>query len=158
MRMQLPEAHFVPFLRWAVAGSLPGWQKSGVLGQCTQGLFRPHPPYSRNTACLEFVSSSSDHQQSTSAQAAGGSQHPTCSYGKKWAMGENRMRCFPEQTRIAAELGYPKRVTLSRMQLPEASFVPFLRWALDGLLPSWRKVGWWGQCTQGLFRPHPPSP
>ena len=27
------------------------------------------------------------------------------------------------------------------MQLPEASFVPFLRWALGGSLPSWRNVG-----------------
>ena len=34
----------------------------------------------------------------------------------------------------------------------------FLRCALAGSLPSWRKLGWWGTCTQGLFRPHPPSP
>ena len=27
------------------------------------------------------------------------------------------------------------------MQLPEASFVPFLRWALAGSLPSWQRVG-----------------
>ena len=40
------------------------------------------------------------------------------------------MRCFPEQTRIGAELGFPRRVSLSQMLLPEASFVPFLRWDL----------------------------
>ena len=27
------------------------------------------------------------------------------------------------------------------MQLPEASFVPFLRWALAGFLPNWQNVG-----------------
>ena len=80
------------------------------------------------------------------------------------ALGEHRSRrktgkrCFPEQTRTGAELGFPRRVSLSRRQLPEASFVPFLRWALGGSLPSWRSVGYWGQCTQDLFRPHPPSP
>ena len=39
---------------------------------------------------------------------------------------------------MGAELGFPRRVSLSRMQLPEASFVPFLRWALGGSLPSWQ--------------------
>ena len=27
------------------------------------------------------------------------------------------------------------------MQVPEASFVPFLRWALAGFLPNWQNVG-----------------
>ena len=105
-----------------------------------------------------MVSSSSDALQSTSAQRAGSSPEPPCSYGEQWASGETRKRCIPEQTRIWAELGFARRVSLSPMQLPEASFVPFLRWDLGGSLPTWRRLGWWGQCTQGLFRPHPPSP
>jgi len=72
--------------------------------------------------------------------------------------GETGKRCFPEQTCIGAEFGFPRRVALSRMQLPETSFLPFLRWALSVSLPVWRKLGLWGQCTQGLFKPHPPSP
>ena len=39
--MQLPEASFVPFLRWALAGSLPSWQSVGYLGHCTQGFSGP---------------------------------------------------------------------------------------------------------------------
>ena len=105
-----------------------------------------------------MFSSSSDDLQSTSAQGAGGSPDPPCSYGEQWARGETRKRCFPQQTRIGAELGFPRRVSLSQMQQPEASFVPFLRWALGGCLPSCRKLGWWGQCTPGLFRPDPQSP
>src|SRR5512147_1038439 len=73
-------------------------------------------------------------------------------------MGETGKHCFPEQRRIGAELGFPRRVALSQMKLPEPSFVPFLRWALAGSLPSWRNVGCWGRCTQGLFWPLPPSP
>ena len=105
-----------------------------------------------------MVSCSSDSLQRTSAHGAGGSPDPPYSYGEQWARGETRKRCFPEQTRIGAELDFPRRVSLSRMQLPEASFVPFLRWSLGGSLPIWQKVGWWGQCTQGLFRPHPLLP
>ena len=135
-RRQLPEARFVPFLRWALGGSLPSWRNVGFWGQCTQGLFRPHPPSPLRRAGLELLSSSSDHQESTSAQGAGGSPDPPCSYGEQWARGETRKRCFPEQTRIGAELGFPRRVSLSRVQLPEAGFVPFLRWDLAGSLPT----------------------
>ena len=136
----------------------PYLAKAGSCGQSTQGLFRPTPPSPQRRAHLEFVSSSSDALQSTSAQRAGGSPEPPCSYGEQWARGETRKRCFPEQTRIGAELGFPRRVSLSRKQLPEASFVPFLTSTLAGSLPRWQSVGCWGQCTQGLFRPHPPSP
>ena len=87
-----------------------------------------------------MVSSSSDDLQSTSAQRAGGSPEPPCSYGEQWARRETRKRCFPEQTRIGAELGFPRRVALSQMQLPEASFGPVLRWALSG--PSRDGKGW----------------
>ena len=138
--------------------SLPSWQNVGWFGQFTQGLFRPHPPSPQRRARLELVSTSSDHQQSSSAQGAGGSPEPLCSCGKHRPRGETRKRCFPEQTRIGAELGFPRRVPLSGMHLPEASFVPFLRWALAGSPHSWQMVGCWGQCTQSLFRPHPPSP
>ena len=136
----------------------PYLAKAGSCGQSTQGLFRPNPPSPQRRAHLELVSSSSDDLQSTSAQGAGGYPELPCSYRKQWARGETRKRCFPEHTRIGAELGFQRRVSLSRMQLPEASFVPFLRWALDGSLPTCRNVGWWGHCKQGLFRPHPPSP
>ena len=79
-----------------------------------------------------MVSSSSDALQSTSAQRARGSPEHPCSYGEQWARGETRKRCLPEQRRIGPELGFPRKVSLSQMKRPEASFVPFLRWALRG--------------------------
>ena len=74
------------------------------------------------------------HRPPAKHQCTGSRRHPRPSlfYGKQWARGETRKRCFPEPRRIGAELGFPRRVSLLRMQLPEASFVPFLRWALVG--------------------------
>ena len=105
-----------------------------------------------------MVTCYSDDLQTTSVHGAAGSPDTPSSYGKHWARGETRKRCFPEQTRIGAELRFPRRVALSQMKLPEPSFAPFLRWALAGSLPTCRKVRWWGPCTQGLFRPHHLSP
>ena len=79
---------------------------------------------------------------------------PSSAEGQHRPRGETGKRCFAEQTGTGAELAFPRRVSLSRRQLPEARFVPFLRWALGGSLPSRRRVGCWGHCTQGLFRPH----
>ena len=84
---------------------------------------------------MEVVSSSSDPRPSTGAQGAGGSPDTPR------PRGETGKRCFAAQTRTGAELAFPRRVSLSRRQLPEASFVPFLRWALGGSLPSRR--GWY---------------
>ena len=144
----------MPFLRWALGVSLPSWQKVGWWGQCPQGLFRPHPPSPQRRARLELVSSSSDDLQSTSAQGAGGSPDPPCSYGKQRPRGETRKRCFPELTSFGAELGFPRRVSILRRQLPEAGFVPFLKWALCGSLPSWRRVACGGLFTQSIFWHH----
>ena len=95
---------------------------------------------------------------STSAQGAGGSPDRSCSCGKQRHRGETRKRCFPVQTRTGTELGFPRRVLLWRMQFSEACFVPILRWAPAGALPSCQRVGCCGQCTQGFFMLHPPSP
>ena len=143
----------MPFLRWALGASLDSSRSVGCWGQCTQGLFRPHPPSPRRRARLELVSSSGDHQHSTGAQGGGGSPDPPRTYGEHRAKGVTGKRCFPELTLTGAELSFPRRVSLSRRQLPEIRFVQFLRWALGGFLPSWRRVGSWGQYTQGLFTP-----
>ena len=88
-----------------------------------------------------LLSSSSDSHPSTGAQGAGGSPDPPRPKGEHRPRGETGKRCFAEQTRIGAELGFPRRVSLSRKQLPEASFVPFLRSTLAGTLPLWQSVG-----------------
>ena len=43
------------------------------------------------------------------------------------------------------------------MQLPEASCVPFVRWALGADSPSWPREDCWGEGTQGIFRLNHPA-
>ena len=78
---------------------------------------------------MEVVSSSGDPRPNTVAQGAGGSPDPPRPKGEPRPRGKTGKHCFAEQTRSGAVLAIPRRVSLSRRQLPEASFVPFLRWA-----------------------------
>ena len=96
---------------------------------------------------MEVVSSSGGPRPSTGAQGARSSPDPPRPKGEHRPRGEIGKRCFAEQTRTGAELAFPRRVSLLRRQLPEARFVPFLRWALGGSLPLRRRVGCCGQCT-----------
>jgi len=155
--MQHPEASFVPFLRWALAGSLPSWQRVGWWGiahKAFSGPIRLLPEVEDLWSwfpCLAMPFKAQVHTEQEEAQSSLFLWRAKC-------RGETRMRYFPEPTRIGAELGFRRSVSLSRMQLLEAIFVPFLRWALPGSLPNLQRVVCWGQCTKGLFRPHPPSP
>ena len=67
--MQLPEAWFVPCLRWALSGSLPSW-RSGVDGACAkQPFYCPisHLPEGEHVwSCFQAVE--------TTRQAAGPTQ------------------------------------------------------------------------------------
>ena len=49
---------------------------------------------------------------------------PALPYGERRAGGENGLRCFPEPRRLGLLVCCPRRVSLCRMQLPEARFGP----------------------------------
>ena len=55
---------------------------------------------------------------------------PSVPSGDQRARGEKGKRGFAEQRRMAAEVCSPRRVYLSRMQLPEWSFELWVRWGL----------------------------
>ena len=129
-----------------------------MLGTVHTRPFQAPSTFSPKESPFGVASQSGDPRPSTGAQGAGGSPDPPRPKGEHRPRDETGKRCFAEQTRSGAVLAIPRRVSLWRRQLPEARFVPFLRWALGVSLPSWRNMGCWGQCTQGLFWPHPPSP
>ena len=52
----------------------------------------------------------------------------------------------------------PRRVSLCRMQLPEARFGPSLRRGLGAERPSWLRVHGCGLGAEGLCAPNPASP
>ena len=156
--MQLPEASFVPFLRWALGGSLPTWRKRGAVARAHKAFSGPIPllPEVEQVwswfPALALTCKAPVHREQEAAQTLLVPM-ATRDLGEK-----PESTAFLSKHAFGAELGFPRRVSLWRMQLPEASFVPFLRWALAGSLPRWQRMGCWGHCTQGLFRPHPPSP
>ena len=68
------------------------------------------------------------------------------------------MRCFPEPRRVGAVVGCPRRLSLCRMQLPEASFGPSVRRGLGDQRPSWLRGHGCGVDPKGLRVPNPASP
>ena len=61
---------------------------------------------------------------------------PSLPSGDQRVRGEKGKRGFAEQRRIAAVVCSPRRVYLSRMQLPEWSFELWVTWGLGADLPS----------------------
>ena len=112
----------------------------------------------RRRTRLELGSGCGEQPASSSAHGVRGSPDPPWPYGEHRSRGELGKRCIPDQRRIGAEVCSPSTVSVRRMQLPEASLVPFRRSALGGSLPSWLSVGCWGQCKQGVFMPNHHSP
>ena len=68
------------------------------------------------------------------------------------------MRCFPEPRRLGVVVCCPRRVSLCRMQLPEARFGPSVRRGLGAERQSWLRGHGWGLGAQGLRAPNPVSP
>ena len=68
------------------------------------------------------------------------------------------MRCFPEPRRLRDVVCCWKRVSLCRMQLPEARFGPSLRRGLGAERPCWLMVHGRGLGEEGLSTPNPACP
>ena len=82
-------------------------------------------------------------------QGPGSQRQPKTSlaYADERARAEKGKRCFAEQRRIGAVVCSPRRVYLSRMQVSEPPFEPWVRWVLCVELPNWLR--WFeASCTQ----------
>ncbi len=76
---------------------------------------------------LESISSSVDHQPSSSTHGARGSPDPHWPYVEHRATGEIGQRRFPEETYLRTEVCVLNTDSVFRMQLLEARFGPFRR-------------------------------
>ena len=98
----------------------------------------------------------------TPSKAAGprepGQPRPGSPYGEQRAGGENGLRCFLDPRRIGAVVCCPRRVSLCRMQLPEASFGPSDRRCLGTERTCWLRWQGWGLVAEGRREPNPASP
>ena len=86
------------------------------------------------------------------------SPSPGLPSGERGAGGENGLRCFPEPRRVGAVVCCPRRLSLCRMQLPEARFGPLVRRDLGAERPSWLRGHGWGLGAEGLRAPNHASP
>ena len=87
-----------------------------------------------------------------------GQPRPTLPSGEQRAGGENGLRCFPEPRRVGAVVCCPRRLSLCRMQRPEARFGRSVRRGLGDERPSWLKGHGCGLGPEGLRVPNPASP
>ena len=98
----------------------------------------------------------------TPSKAAGprepGQPSPGSPNGERWAGGENGLRCFLDPRRVGAVVCCPRRVSLYRMQLPEARLGPSVRRSLGAERPRWLRGHGWGLGSEGLRAPNPASP
>ena len=98
----------------------------------------------------------------TPSKAAGprepGQPSPGSPYGEQIAGGENGLRCFLHPRRVGAVVCCRRRVSLCRMQLPEARLGPSVRRGLGAVRPIWLRGHGWGLGTEGLRARNPASP
>ena len=78
---------------------------------------------------------------------------PALPDGERMAGVENGLRCFPEPRPLGAVVSCLKRVSLCRMQLPEARFGSPLRRGLGTERPSWLRGHDWCLGAEAFARP-----
>ena len=156
-RMQLPEARFGPLLRRGLSTDQRSWLRGYGLGLGAEGLRTTNPASPRRRNHVECVSGAGEPSKQ---QGPGSQGQPSLAlpYGERRAWGEGSFRCFPEPRRVGAVVFCLKRVSLCRMQLPEARFGSPLRWGLGTERLSWLRGHGWGLGAEGLLAPNPAYP
>ena len=118
-RMQLPAWSLERSLRCGLGSELPSWLQGDCRDLHPEGIFLPTPASPRRRTCLEWISRSGEHQQSSKAQGARGSPDPIWPMETQWLGVEKGQRCSAEQRCICTAVCSPRRVDVSRMQLSE---------------------------------------
>ena len=83
---------------------------------------------------------------------------PRIALWRAQGLGEKGLHCFPEPRRVGGVVCCRRRVSLCRMQLPEARFGPSVRQGLGAERPSWLLGHGWDLGPKGLRAPNPASP
>ena len=154
--MQLPEARFGPSVRRGLADERPSRLRVHGCGLGPEGLGAPNPASPPRRTRREWVSGTGDPQQAVGSREPG-ADPPRCALGERRPGGENGLRCFPEPRRVGA-VCCTRRLSLCRMQLPEARFWPSVRRGLGAERPSCVRGHDWGLGAEGLHAPNPASP
>ena len=146
-------------LLWDGASALSGRAGSGCMaGAWAQKAFvrpilLPHEeePVGSGIRAPETPSKSAGPREPGAAQ-------PRFAVWRAQGRGEKGLRCFPEPRRLRDVVCCWKRVSLCRMQLPEARFGPSLRWGLGNVRPCWLRGHGRGLGEEGHSTPNPTCP
>ena len=114
-----------------------------------------HSPRRRTRG--EWVSGTGDPQQSSRAQGAWAAR-PRFALWRAGGRGKNGLRCFLDPRRVGAVVCCPRRVSLCRMQFPEARYVLSLRRGLGAERPSWLRGHGWDLGAEAFRAPNPAFP
>ena len=129
-RMQLPEARFDLPLRRGLGTEGQSWLRGHGCGLGAEGLRAPNPASPRMRTPVECDLGARNPQQSSRAQGSRGSPAQLRPMESAGPGGENGLHCFPEPRRVGGVVCCPRRVSLCRMQLPEAPLGPSVRGGL----------------------------
>ena len=157
-RMQFPEARYVPSLRRGLGAERPSWIRGHGRDLGAEGLRAPNPVSPPRSTHGQCDSGAGNPQQSSWAQGSRCSPAPHRPMESAGPGGENGLHCFPEPRRVGGVVCCPRRVSLCRMQLPEARHGPSLRRGLGAERPSWLRGHGWGLGAEALRAPNPTSP
>ena len=156
-RMQFPEARYVPSLRRGLGAERPSWIRGHGRDLGAEGLRAPNPVSPPRSTHGQCDSGARNPQQSSWAQGSRCSPAPHRPMESAGPGGENGLHCFPEPRRVGGVVCCPRRVSLCRMQLPEARHGLSLRRGLGGERLNWLRGHGWGLGAEGLHAPNPTS-
>ena len=157
-RMQFPEARYVPSLRRGLGAERPSWIRGHGRDLGAEGLRAPNPVSPPRSTHGQCDSGAGNPQQSSWAQGSRCSPAPHRPMESAGPGGENGLHCFPEPRRVGGVVCCPRRVSLCRMQLPEARHGLSLRRGLGGERLNWLRGHGWGLGAEAFRAPNPAFP
>ena len=154
--MQLPEARFGPSVRRGLADERPSRLRVHGCGLGPEGLGAPNPASPPRRTRREWVSGIGDPQQICRAHGARSSPAPLCPLESGGPGAKKACVAFLRWAALGLDF-CPRRISLCRMQLPEARFGPSVRRGLGAERPSLLRGHGCGLGPEGFRAPDPAS-
>ena len=156
-RMHLPEARFGPSVRRGLSAERPSWLRLHGWGLGAEAFARPILlPHEGEPVGIAFRAPEIPSKAAWPREP--GAAPPGFALGRAEGRGRKRLALLSGSEAHWGCGCCPRRVSLCRMQLPEARFGPSVRRGLGAERPSWHRRHGWGLGAELLRAPNPASP